>query len=1179
MKGLLRILAPLVVCSVVAACGDDSSNVQILLFQASPDAIESGQSTTLVFAVEPPDAKVTINGLGDFTNKTQAMVSPAMTTEYQLTAVSGKATTNRTVTVTVGPTSASAINVTPATTTPVAGNQVDVTLTVLGRDGKPAPGFRGTVHVASTDSKAILPADAVFTAADAGVKHVNVTLETAGLSTLTATETTAKAGIQGSTSVTVQPAAAASYTLTTLPANAIAGESLVLSITAKDAFGNVATNYAGQAQLTSADGTDILPPTGTFTNGVRTVNLAFTKTGNHAAQVVDVAATIPSATTSTVAVGPAAPIRIAVTTSNAATTAGTAEPLTARVFDLFDNLVTNYTGTVHFAATDANAVLPADFTFTAGDGGAHDFSITLKTAGQATVTMTDTVAAAVQGAASWSVQPAAASVFALTTLPPNATAGQSLVLSITVQDAFANVVTGFAGQAQLTSADPTDLLPPVGGFTNGVRTVSLAFTKTGSHAATVNDVAGLVAPATTSSVTVGSGPPVRIATTTSNPATTAGIAEPLTARVLDLFDNLVTGYTGTVHFAATDANAVLPADFTFTAIDGGAHDFSVTLKTAGATTVTMTDTVVATVQGAASWAVQPAAASVFALTALPPSAAAGQSLVLSITVKDAFANVVTAFAGQAQLTSADPTDRLPATGGFINGVRTVSLAFTKTGSHVATVNDVAGLVAPATTSSVAVGAGPPFRVAVTTTSATTTAGSAEPVSTKIVDFFDNTVLDYAGTVHFAANDPQAVLPADFTFTPADNGAHDFSVTLKTSGRTDLAISDTVAANVSGAASWQVGAAGGANCAATQAPTSAVAGSVVGLSVVVHDTFGNVATGYAGTVRLTATDARANLPPDVTYVPATDAGSHAFSVGLLTTGSQVVTATDTVDPAIQCTTSISIRPAAPKLVLTVPGNANAGYAVSVGVAVKDLFDNAIPNYAGTVTFTNSDGGAGAATPAPITFTGSEGGVATTSATFITPGTQTLAASDTGAPQASGSAASSVHGLFYTAPSNGRVRLVANAAQSNANVVQLDLIANEKLEVSTFFGGGPGSFAAGMNLPLDTNRVLADTTLFTPGAALPLGAGARAAKGAIGPDHVLYTVVSRKRVAGTIFTQLTEVQAGQVFYSVRLKLQQNGTVGPVFDGAQPSPLYRASVRDQWGDDFVTQTEFGVGKLEIR
>ncbi|HEY6038780.1 MAG TPA: hypothetical protein VIV58_31070, partial [Kofleriaceae bacterium] len=126
----------------------------------------------------------------------------------------------------------------------------------------------------------------------------------------------------------------------------------------------------------------------------------------------------------------------------------------------------------------------------------------------------------------------------------------------------------------------------------------------------------------------------------------------------------------------------------------------------------------------------------------------------------------------------------------------------------------------------------------------------------------------------------------------------------------------------------------------------------------------------------------------------------------------------------------------------------------------------------------------------------------------------------------------------------------------------------------------SFAAGMNLPLDTTRVGPDATLFTPGAALPAGTGTRAAGAAIGAtDHVLYTVVSRKRVAGTNFSQETQVAAGAVFYSVRLKLTPDGSVGSVFDGAQPGPLFRAAVRDQFGDDFVGQSDFGIGKLEIR
>src|SRR5262249_45623017 len=157
------------------------------------------------------------------------------------------------------------------------------------------------------------------------------------------------------------------------------------------------------------------------------------------------------------------------------------------------------------------------------------------------------------------------------------------------------------------------------------------------------------------------------------------------------------------------------------------------------------------------------------------------------------------------------------------------------------------------------------------------------------------------------------------------------------------------AGTSGSASVTVQAAAAATCQTSQASPTSVAGAAVGIRVAVFDAFGNLAAGYAGTVRLTSSDARATLPPDTTFNPGTDAGSHAFAAGLFTTGAQTVTATDTANAALQCIASIGVTPAAPKIVLSVPGNANAGYALNVGVAVKDLFDNAITNYAGTVTF--------------------------------------------------------------------------------------------------------------------------------------------------------------------------------------------------------------------------------------
>jgi hypothetical protein len=52
---------------------------------------------------------------------------------------------------------------------------------------------------------------------------------------------------------------------------------------------------------------------------------------------------------------------------------------------------------------------------------------------------------------------------------------------------------------------------------------------------------------------------------------------------------MATGYTGTVHFTSSDLLATLPADYTFKATDAGRHQFSVTLATPPAQTISVRD--------------------------------------------------------------------------------------------------------------------------------------------------------------------------------------------------------------------------------------------------------------------------------------------------------------------------------------------------------------------------------------------------------------------------------------------------------------------------------------------------------------------------------------------------------------------------------------------------------------
>src|SRR5262249_58619495 len=72
------------------------------------------------------------------------------------------------------------------------------------------------------------------------------------------------------------------------------------------------------------------------------------------------------------------------------------------------------------------------------------------------------------------------------------------------------------------------------------------------------------------------------------------------------------------------------------------------------------------------------------------------------------------------------------------------------------------------------------------------------------------------------------------------------------------------------------------------PPPATAGSAGSVTVTALDAYGNTATAYAGTVHLSSSDPRAQLPADYTFTSA-DAGRHTFAAALLTAGSQSLAA--------------------------------------------------------------------------------------------------------------------------------------------------------------------------------------------------------------------------------------------------------------------------------------------------
>ena len=62
-----------------------------------------------------------------------------------------------------------------------------------------------------------------------------------------------------------------------------------------------------------------------------------------------------------------------------------------------------------------------------------------------------------------------------------------------------------------------------------------------------------------------------------------------------------------------------------------------------------------------------------------------------------------------------------------------------------------------------------------------TAGDPITITVSALGTANQTLTGFTGTVHFASSDPLAALPADYTFTPADQGAKAFTITFSTGG--------------------------------------------------------------------------------------------------------------------------------------------------------------------------------------------------------------------------------------------------------------------------------------------------------------------------------------------------------------------------------------------------------------
>jgi uncharacterized delta-60 repeat protein len=176
-----------------------------------------------------------------------------------------------------------------------------------------------------------------------------------------------------------------------VPAEVTAGQPFDVTVTARDANGNVDNHYTGTVTLSSTDPlagllgshTFVTADLGVFTfSGVPLFTAGpqslFAGDGSRTGQA-------------DLVVDPGLAVALLLTGPDQAT-AGVSFVVTLTAYDAYGNVASGYRGSVSFVSTDPAAQLPVDYAFTSEDAGSHDFTITLNSPGPVRLTAIDTYA-------------------------------------------------------------------------------------------------------------------------------------------------------------------------------------------------------------------------------------------------------------------------------------------------------------------------------------------------------------------------------------------------------------------------------------------------------------------------------------------------------------------------------------------------------------------------------------------------------------------------------------------------------------------------------------------------------------------------------------------------------------------------------------------------------------------
>ncbi len=532
------------------------------------------------------------------------------------------------------------------------------------------------------------------------------------------------------------------------PSGFVAGNSTTVSVTAYDAYGNLATNATSGVALTPSSGTFTGTGPVTLSGGTATFSISTTGVGPYTVTAKDGAATSTASNSFTVT--PAAGEVLWVTEPGTSTAGSTVTgPPTLVVEDQYGNPVSGVTvtitlSTLSFASGTTSVV-------TGSNGQAVFSNLVINAAGSYWITAQSPNYTSAPSS-TFTVQPTTVSSLSITGEPNNFGAGGSTTVTVTAYDTYGNVATNATDAITLTSAGAFTGLGPVS-LSGGTATFTISTTAVGNYTVSANDSSIVSAPSNSFSVAPGA-----VSTLTITTPPSGFNASGSTTVVVSAFDA-----SGNLATSATDSIYLSSSAGTFSglgpvSLSGGTATFTISTTTAGAYTVTASDGSVISAPST-SFTVSPGTATQLVVTTEPPaSALTGAPITVKVDEEDTYSNLETndnattvtlaldANPGASTLTC---TNAGGTTGTVSGGIATFTCSLNNVATGY-TLQATSGILTPVTTSSFSIAGS--TNTGVTDNSATVVTGGTLLFTATVTSTGGNPT----GTVTWAVTGPSNV---------------------------------------------------------------------------------------------------------------------------------------------------------------------------------------------------------------------------------------------------------------------------------------------------------------------------------------------------------------------------------------------------------------------------------------